>query len=86
MAKVSGVLLRATRGAHDHNLQVVITHASFVCSQHSFGLPRTMNGIPVFWDLVLKGLIEAQGKKESLLVFTFSSRREIRRFHVVVVQ
>ena len=31
-------LLRATRGAHNPKLQVVITHALHVCSQHSFGL------------------------------------------------
>ena len=28
-------LLRATRGARNPNLQFVITHASYVCSQHS---------------------------------------------------
>ena len=38
-------ILRATRGAHNPNLQVVITHASRVCSQHSFGLPLRMNGM-----------------------------------------
>ena len=41
-------LLRATRGARNLNLQVVIiyaSHASFVCSRHSFGLPLRMNGI-----------------------------------------
>ena len=27
------------------NLQVVITHASHVCSQHLFGLPLRMNGM-----------------------------------------
>ena len=37
--------LRATRGARNPNLQVVITHASHVCSQHSFGLQLRMNGI-----------------------------------------
>ena len=36
--------LRATRGARNPNLQVVITHASHLCSQHSFGLPLRMNG------------------------------------------
>ena len=35
--------LRATRGACNPNLQVVITYASHVCSQHSFGLK--MNGM-----------------------------------------
>ena len=35
--------MRATRGARNPNLQVVITHASHVCSQHSFGLPPRMN-------------------------------------------
>ena len=42
---LSNKLLRATRGAHNPNLQVVITHASHVCSQHSFGLPLRMNGM-----------------------------------------
>ena len=37
--------LWATRGARTPNLQVVITHASRVCSQHSFGLPLRMNGM-----------------------------------------
>ena len=36
-------LLRATRGARNSNLQVLVTHASHVCSQHSFGLPLRMN-------------------------------------------
>ena len=36
---------RRRRGARNPNLQVVITHASPVCSQHSFGLPLTMNGM-----------------------------------------
>ena len=38
-------LLQATRGARNTNLKVVITHASHVCSQHSFGLPLRMNGM-----------------------------------------
>ena len=38
-------LLRATRGARNPNLQVVITHASHVCSQYSFGLLLRMNRI-----------------------------------------
>ena len=37
--------LRATRGARNPNLQVVIPHASHVCSQHLFGLPLKMNGM-----------------------------------------
>ena len=40
---VLGQLLRATRGARNPNLQVVITHASHVCSPHSFALPLRMN-------------------------------------------
>ena len=36
------IILRATRGACNRNLQVVITHASYVCSQHSFGPPLRM--------------------------------------------
>ena len=38
-------LLRVKRGARNPNLQVVITHASRVCNQHSFGLPLRMNGM-----------------------------------------
>ena len=38
-------LLRATREARNPNLQVVVTHASLECSQHSFGLPPRMNGM-----------------------------------------
>ena len=38
-------LLRATRGARNPNLQVFITQALNVCSQHSFGLPLRMNGM-----------------------------------------
>ena len=37
--------LRATRGARNPNLQVVITHASHICTQHSFRLPVRMNGM-----------------------------------------
>ena len=37
--------MRETRGARRPNLQVVITHASHVCSQLSFGLPLMMNGM-----------------------------------------
>ena len=41
------LLLQATRGVRSPNLQVVITHAScsYVCSQHSFGLPLRMYGM-----------------------------------------
>ena len=39
--------LRGTRRARNPNLQVsVFKHASHVSSQHSFGLPLTMNGMP----------------------------------------
>ena len=31
--------------ARNSNLQVVITHALHVCSQHSFGLPLRINGM-----------------------------------------
>ena len=41
----SKTLLRATRGVCNPYLQVVITHASHVCNQHSFGLPLRMNGM-----------------------------------------
>ena len=36
-------LLQATRGARNPNLQVVITHALHLRSQHSFGLPIRKN-------------------------------------------
>ena len=36
-------LLPATRRACNPNLQVINTHAWYVCSQHSFGLPLRMN-------------------------------------------
>ena len=38
-------LLQATSGARNPNLQVVITHASHVCSLHSFGPLLRMNGL-----------------------------------------
>ena len=37
--------LPATRGARNPNLQVVIRHASNLCSQHSFGFQVRMNGM-----------------------------------------
>ena len=39
------LLLWVRRGARYPNLQIVITHALHACSQHSFGLPLTMNGM-----------------------------------------
>ena len=36
-------LIAGSSCARNPNLQVVITHASHVCSQHSFGLPLRMN-------------------------------------------
>ena len=36
-------LLRAIIGAHNSNLWVLVTHASHVCSQHSFGLSLRMS-------------------------------------------
>ena len=39
------LLLGATRGARNPNPQVVITHASHVCSEHLFGLPLRINGM-----------------------------------------
>ena len=35
------------RGARKPNLQGVITHASHLCSQRSFGLPLRMNGMHI---------------------------------------
>ena len=40
---ITQLFLWVTRGAHNPNLKVVNTHASHVCSQHSFGLPLRMN-------------------------------------------
>ena len=37
-------LLRASLVARNSNLLVVITHASHICSQYSFGLELRMNG------------------------------------------
>ena len=42
-------LLWTARGARNPNLQVVITHASHVCSQHSFGL--ALNLVPRVFGL-----------------------------------
>ena len=39
------LLLQATRGAYNPNLQVFITPALDVCSQHPFGLPLRMYGM-----------------------------------------
>ena len=50
--------MRATIGARNPNLQVVITHASHVCSQHLFGLQLRMYGMHgtqfdhARWDLL----------------------------------
>ena len=41
------MIIVATRKTRSANLQVVITHASHVCSQHSFGLPLRMNGMHI---------------------------------------
>ena len=43
--KILRVTKRKTRGDRNPNLQVVITHASHVRSQHSFGLPLRMYGM-----------------------------------------
>ena len=37
--------IKAGSFSRNPNLHVVITHASHVCSQHSFGLPLRMNGM-----------------------------------------
>ena len=39
------MLLRARIVARNRNLQVIITHASHPCSQHSFGIPLRMYGM-----------------------------------------
>ena len=39
------ICILLTRGARKPNLQGVITHASHLCSQRSFGLPLRMNGM-----------------------------------------
>ena len=45
MLFLSKKILLTTRGARNPNLQVVITYAPHVCSQHSFGLSPRMNGM-----------------------------------------
>ena len=49
-------LLRATRGTRNRNVQVVISHASHVCSQHSFALPlrRNRNAQKLIWSRVFR--------------------------------
>ena len=42
-----GRFLQAKGGARNPNLQVLIAHASHVCSQHSFGLPLRVNGMHI---------------------------------------
>ena len=39
------ICILLTRGARKPNLQGVITHASHLCCQRSFGLPLRMNGM-----------------------------------------
>ena len=41
------ICILLTRGARKPNLQGVITHASHLCSQRSFGLPLRMNGMHI---------------------------------------
>ena len=38
-------LLRVTKGARNPHFQVVVAHASLVCSQDSFGPPLRMHGM-----------------------------------------
>ena len=45
MCNVKSVFYFYLLRAHNPNLQVVITHASHVCYQHSFGFPLRMNGM-----------------------------------------
>ena len=42
---ISTVFAGDKRSAQSYNLQVVMTHALHVCSQHSFGLPQRMIGM-----------------------------------------
>ena len=41
------ICILSTRGARKPNLQGVITHASHLCSQRSFGLPLRINGMHI---------------------------------------
>ena len=41
------ICISLIRGARKPNLQGVITHASHLCSQRSFGLPLRMNGMHI---------------------------------------
>ena len=45
VSKADVQLLRAARAVYNPNVQVIIRHASHVCSQHSFGLPLRMYGM-----------------------------------------
>ena len=49
-------LLRATRGARNRNLLVVISHSSHVCSHHLFALPlrRNRNAQKLIWSRVFR--------------------------------
>ena len=42
------------REACNPNLQVVFTHVSHICSQHSFGLPLRMNGMNLKCNLITR--------------------------------
>ena len=83
--------LRATRGARNPNLQVVITHASHVCSQHSFGLPLRMyrmhtthfdhaplDLLPLIWSRVFRPSVKwnlRKVKRWSKSILTFDCYR-----------
>ena len=83
--------LRATRGARNPNLQVFITHALHVCSQHSFGLPLRMYGmhrthfdhgrldlLPPIWSRVFWQSVKwnlRKVKRWSKSILTFDSYR-----------
>ena len=88
---LQGTYLRATRGARNPNLQVVITHASHVCSQLSFGLPLRMYGmqrthfdharldlLPLIWSRVFRLSVKwnlRKAKRWSKSVLTFDCYR-----------
>ena len=83
--------LRATRGARNPNLQVFITHALHLCSQHSFGLPLRMYGkhrthfdhvrldlLPLLWSRVFWPSVMwnlRKAKRWSKSVLTFDCYR-----------
>ena len=85
------LLLRATKGTRNPNLQVVITHTSYVCGQLSFELPLRMNRMRrkqldplsllilshVFWPSVTWTVCKAQRWSKSILTIDRFRRHSV---------